>query len=109
MRECARIWVRFGDKNSVSRFAQNAAEILNAAESAGSPSDLTILVGREGIRMIADSNWPLDSLLWHHGAESAYRVSARGGSIRVEGREGSRRCVLESNARSTARMLLAAR
>jgi hypothetical protein len=93
----------------VSRFAENAAEILNAAEAAGSPSDLTILMGPDGIRMIADSDWPLDSLLWHHGATAAYRVSGAGNSIRVEGREGSRRCVLESNLRSTVRMLLAAR
>lgn len=94
----------------MSRFTQNAAEILNAAESAGSPSDWTILVGADGIRMIADSDWPLDSLLWHHGAQSAYRVTERRGSIRVEGREGSRTCVLESaGMRATARMLLAPR
>lgn len=93
----------------MSRFAQNAAEILNAAESAGSPSDLTILLGPNGIRVISDSDWPLDSLLWHHGAQSAYRVSGRSGSIRVEAREGSQRCMLESNLQSTARMLLAAR
>lgn len=93
----------------MSRFAEYAEEILSAAESAGSCSDLTILMGPQGIRIIADSDWPLDSLLWHHGAESAYRVGERNGSIRVEGREGSRRCVLESGAKSTARMLLSAR
>ena len=68
---------------------------------------MTILVGRDGIRMIADSEWPLDSLLWHHGADTAYRVTERRGSIRVEGREGSRRCLLESNSPArTARALL---
>ncbi len=68
---------------------------------------MTILVGRDGIRMIADSEWPLDSLLWHHGADRAYRVTERRGSIRVEGREGSRRCLLESNSPArTARALL---
>ena len=82
----------------VSRFALDAGRILAAAESSGECSPMTILIGENGIRMIADSDWPLDSLLWHHGARTAYRVSERNGSIRVEGREGSRRCVLESKS-----------
>jgi hypothetical protein len=91
----------------VSRFAEQAETILQAAESAGECSPMTILIGPNGIRMIADSDWPLDSLLWHHGAETAYRVSERRGSIRVEGREGSRRCLLESkSSNQTARLLL---
>jgi hypothetical protein len=104
-----RILGSFRDKYSVSQFAEHAQQILDAAESAGSCSDMTILVGRDGIRMIADSDWPLDSLLWHHGADAAYRVTERRGSIRVEGREGSRKCLLESGAAATARLLLAAR
>ena len=81
----------------MSRFAEQAEEIFRAAESAGSPSNLTILLGDSGIRMIADSDWPLDSLLWHHGAKTAYRVSERRGKIRIEGREGTTRCLIESN------------
>jgi len=63
---------------------------------------MTILLGPNGMRLIADSDWPLDSLLWHHGAETAYRVTGRRGSIRVEGREGSKRCLLESKSPSQA-------
>lgn len=71
--------------------------ILEAAESAGSCSNMTILIGQEGgIHMIAGSDWPLDSLSWHHGAKTAYRVSEERGLVRVEGREGSRTCVMES-------------
>jgi hypothetical protein len=71
--------------------------ILDAAESAGSPSHTTILIGHDGhIKMFADSDWPLDSLSWHHGAKTAYRVTEQCGSVRVEGREGSRTCLLES-------------
>lgn len=87
---------------------------MDAAESASSHgescSDMTILITAEGaIRMVADSDWPLDSLAWHHGAQSAYRVSDRRGSVRVEGREGSKTCVLESaKPAQIARMLLAA-
>ena len=80
----------------MSRFAEQAEEIFRAAEYAGSASDLTILLGDSGIRLIADSDWPLDSLLWHHGAKTAYRVSEHRGKIRVEGREGETRCVIES-------------
>ena len=92
----------------MSRFAEDAQNILDAAESAGSPSDMTILLGPDGIRMIADSDWPLDSLLRHHGVQTAYRVSERRGSVRVEGRDGyTRRCVLESvNHSETARRML---
>jgi hypothetical protein len=74
--------------------------ILEAAESAGSPSHMTILIGCEGnaghIKMFADSDWPLDSLSWQHGAKTAYRVSEQNGSVKVEGREGSRTCLMES-------------
>jgi hypothetical protein len=98
------------DKSTVSRFVDHAHEILDAAESAGSCTGMTILMGPNGIRMIADSDWPLDSLISHHGANTAYRVSQNQGAVRVEGREGSRRCVLESVSHAaTARMLLAAR
>lgn len=96
----------------MSRFAEHALNILDAAESASargeSPSGMSILIGQDGgIRMFADSDWPLDSLAWHHGAQTAYRVTERGGSVRVEGREGSRTCVLESAKPAyTARLLL---
>ena len=92
----------------MSSFADHAERILEAAEAAGSCSDMTILLGQNGIRMIADSDWPLDSLLAHHGAHSAYRVSERQGHVRVEGREGSRHCIMESRSHlRTAQALLA--
>jgi len=57
--------------------------------------------------MFADSDWPLDSLTWHHGAKTAYRVSEQSGSVRVEGREGMRTCVMESaKPMQVARFLL---
>jgi hypothetical protein len=84
----------------VSRFVDNALQILSAAESAvesgHTPSDMTILITPEGIRMIADSDWPLESLQLHHGAEMAYRVSQSAIIVRVEGRTGSRTCLLET-------------
>lgn len=96
--------------NFVSRLVQHAQEILATAEAAASKgetcSPLTILIGQDGaIRLL--SEWPLDSLALHHGARSAFRVSSDRGSLRVEGREGSRACVLESSSPARiARLML---
>ena len=94
-------------------FAEQAQSILDAAETAVSRgeacSEMTILIGQDGqIRMLADSDWPLDSLVLYHGARSAYRVSGCNGSVKVEGREGGRICVMQSrNPAQIARLLLA--
>jgi hypothetical protein len=99
------------DKGFVSRFVDNAMQILNAAESAaesGHPSsEMTILMTPQGIRMIVDSDWPLESLQLHHGAEMAYRVSQSAIIVRVEGRAGSRTCLFETaKPEQAARVLL---
>jgi hypothetical protein len=103
------------DKNSVSLFAEHMQQLLDAAQSAASHgedcSEMTILIGQDnGIHMIADSDWPLESLARDRGAKSAYRVTGgANGTVRVEGREGSRRCVMEAaNPAATARLLLGA-
>ena len=96
----------------MSRFLDNAAQILDAAENAlqsgHTPTDMTILITAEGaIRMVADSDWPLDSLQSHHGAKMAYRVSQNASVVRVEGREDSRTCLFETlKPARTARLLL---
>ena len=95
----------------MSRFVSNAVSLLDAAESAfragHTPSDMTILISPEGgIRMLADSDWPLDSLQAHHGASMAYRVSQQAHKVRIEGKSGSRTCMLESSAKDEARRLL---
>ena len=96
---------------SVSRFVENAVKLMDAAETAvqtgHTPSHVTILIGCEGgMRMIADSDWPLDSLQAHHGASTIYRVSQRQEKIRVEGREGLRRCLFESPSTQLAAKLI---
>jgi hypothetical protein len=91
----------------VSRFLENAENLLSAAENALSaghtPSDMTILISPEGgIRLVADSDWPLDSLQAHRGAKAAYRISQQGERVRIDGREGSRTCRFESEPPSRA-------
>jgi hypothetical protein len=86
----------------VDAFLVNAERILQtaaAAENAGPASreDWTILVSPDGgLRMIAGSDWNLDALAAHHGAQAAYRTGAGGGRVRVEGRSRGRRCLLET-------------
>ena len=93
-------------------FVDNAVNILSAAEncleSGHTPSDMTILIMPEGgIRMVADSDWPLDSLQMHHGAKMAYRVNQSASIVRVEGRAGSRTCLFETaKPERVARFLL---
>jgi hypothetical protein len=93
-------------------FAEHVQQLLDAAQSATSSgetcSEMTILIGQDnGIHMIAASDWPLDSLALDRGAKAAYRVTGQDGRIRVEGREGSRHCVMETNHPArTARLLL---
>jgi len=95
----------------VSRFVENAVNLLDAAESAlesgHTPSNFTILITGEGaIRMIADSDWSLDSLQDHHGARMVYRVSEKSAKVRVEGRAGSRTCLFETAQPGRAARLL---
>src|SRR6266567_4694260 len=86
---CVPVPVFQPDKQSVSGFTERARQIMEAAESATARgeggSGMTILIGQDdGIQMFAASDWPLDSLAWHHGAKAVYRVSERQGSVRVE-------------------------
>ena len=96
----------------MGRFLDNAVQLLNAAESAvqsgHTPSDMTVLITPEGgIRLLTDSDWPLDSLQAEHGAKMAYRVSERDSIVRVEGRAGSRTCLFETaRPERAARLLL---
>jgi hypothetical protein len=98
----------------VSLFAEHVQQLLDAAQSASSRgetcTEMTILIGQDnGIYMIAASDWPLDSLALDRGSRAAYRITDLNGSIRVEGREGSRHCVMEATSPAqTARMLLGA-
>jgi len=101
------------DKKAVGEFLQNAENILavasRAADRDGQALPVAILIGWAGdVRVVAGSDWPLESLQAEHGARMAYHVSETKGQIRVEGRSGSCRCVLESPAHGTAPNLLRA-
>jgi len=100
----------------VHGFAEQAQSLMDAAlaalERGENCQEMTVLIGRDGgIQMCADSDWPLDSLMLDRGARTGYRVSPCRGSVRVEGREGLRRCVLEGSTptRTVGMLALSAR
>jgi hypothetical protein len=96
----------------VHGFLDNAARILEAAENVSAagetPSDYTILMGAEiGIHLVANSDWPLDSLMRERGARMAYRVSGSGNRVTVDACDENRTCHMESiPPAQVARMLL---
>lgn len=96
----------------VNGFIDNGAKIFEAAQnvmnSGESPSDYTIVMGAEGgITMLADSDWPLDSLLREYGAGMAYRIKPGQGGVSVDGADGNSSCHFETmSAREKARFVL---
>jgi hypothetical protein len=94
------------------QFAEQAQSLMDAALEAlnrgESCQEMTVLISRDGgIQMCADSDWSLDSLMLDRGARTGYRVSPRRGSVRVEGRQGLRRCLLEGSTAPNAAGMLA--
>lgn len=78
-------------------FLQRAQQLLDTAQSGPATVEMTVLIAPDGaLQLCADSDWPLDSLARERGAHSAYRVTAHNGRVRVEGRQGLTRCLLES-------------
>jgi hypothetical protein len=84
----------------------HAAE--SASEAGNSPTDMAILISSQGsIRMVANSDWPLESLKAYHGSQTAYRVSKQNDKVRLDGREDGRTVTFESeNPKTAARLIL---
>jgi len=96
----------------VSRFLTDAEEILKVAagrtDRDAMPDEMAILVDDNGtIRMLDASGWEIESLRANFGASTAYKVVAREGLTRLEGRSSTQRCVLEvASPQNIARTLL---
>jgi hypothetical protein len=81
----------------VSQFLRKAEEILEVAAAGGSTlSDTAILIDRRGgLRMLDPTGWSLPGLAAEYGAAAVYKVEHRGRAVRVEGWDGSDRCLLQ--------------
>ena len=81
----------------MSRFLVDATEIFEAASVApfGSSPAMTILIHPQGqIHIVDGDEVPIDSLQARHGCRTAFRVTRGVNGVRVDGRDGSTRCVL---------------
>lgn len=90
--------------------AQSIYETARQAAQAGSPDcDLAILIGAQGdVHMLDATGWAVPTLMAEYSARAVYRVTREGGNVRLEGRSGSRTCLLASESHAeTARQLLA--
>ena len=92
-------------------FLDHARQILEAAETATRHGEecsaMTILIGQEaGIHLVADSDWPLETLTVHHGAKAGYRVTRQRGEVQVEGQSHRHSCILRSTRPAALHRLL---
>ena len=93
-------------------FWADAESIFEVArrEPGASDCDWAILIGPQGgIQMLDAAGWALPGLLAEHGAQRAYRVTRKRGSVRLEGRSGSETCELHSESPARAARHLLAR
>jgi hypothetical protein len=93
----------------VSRFWQDAENLLETAvQSSGERTDMAILVSPSGgIRIQPAEGWSTAALAAESGAQTLYRVSRNASGVRIEGRSGADRCLLEKELPAlTARRLL---
>jgi hypothetical protein len=84
----------------MSQFLENASRILETALSAaagGGGNELAIVVTRAGgLHVVSTPGWTLPALQAHYGAQTAYRVTRAGNRVLVEGRSGTRSCLLSA-------------
>jgi hypothetical protein len=87
----------------VRDFLQQADDILDIAVNGdGSLQDMAILIDRQGgMRMLDPSGWSLPALGAEFGATAVYKVERRGTAVRVEGWDGSQRCLVQRNSHPT--------
>lgn len=83
-------------------FLTDAESILDTAVSAvrsgNSPTEMVILTGvRGGVQILAECDWPLESIRTERSATSAYRVFAQDSVVVVEGRQQGRTCRLQQS------------
>jgi hypothetical protein len=75
----------------------------NAVELGVGTAEWTLLVDHGGgVQLIEGGAGDLRALSASRGAQAAWRLTRRGGKLRVEGQNGTERCLLEATARDGA-------
>jgi hypothetical protein len=81
---------------SVDALLKRAQEILDVAANGADVAELFILVGSSGdLRILDRVGWSLQSIRAEFGAQEVFRVSRSSGVVRVEGSDGSERCLIQ--------------
>jgi hypothetical protein len=78
----------------VSRLIDNAQRILDTAELGGATAITILMRAGRPIEINSSNDWCLDALLLEKRADEAFRVTRRGGELKVEGRSRQQTCVL---------------
>ena len=77
--------------NVLLRHAQEILEVAIQGEE-----QVAILIDRQGgLRMVDPSGWSLPALRQEYGAGYVYKVDRYAGMLRVEGWNGTERCLLQ--------------
>lgn len=86
----------------MSGFLEQAEDILEVAASGDSSlQDVVIVMERQGgMRMLDPAGWSLPALTAEYGATAVYKVERRGATVRVEGWDGSQRCLIQRSLSS---------
>jgi hypothetical protein len=81
---------------------QQAEDVLDVAASGDSSlQDVVIVMDRQGgMRMLDPAGWSLPALTAEYGAAAVYKVERRGSTVRVEGWDGSERCLIQRSLSS---------
>jgi hypothetical protein len=90
--------------------AESIFETARAGCKGDSPDcDWAIVIGQQGhIHVLEASGWALGGLTSQYGTGTVYHLTRQQGNVRVEGRRGAERCLLETESPSrAARQLLA--
>jgi hypothetical protein len=82
----------------VNGLVDRAAEILDIAANGEGCVDSAIVVDRQGgLRIVDAGGWSLGGLSAEYGASAVYRIERTSATVRVEGRDGRQRCVIEQS------------
>ena len=96
----------FTDKRPVSFLLDNARHLMEVAQSKDPGESVwTFMVGPEGgIEMVLGADEPLDILLRTRGARAGSQLRREKGMVRVEGRMGKEKCLIEQPLNTAGKM-----
>ena len=91
------------DRLHASSLLQQAEEILEIALR-GDQDVAIVLEAGGAIRMLDPTGWSLPALAAESGAEAVFKVERRAGALRVEGWDGTERCLIQRPLGGAARL-----